>query len=127
MKKKQTGKSPSPVTRAEALNCRPVRNPEIRDEVMESGDVLIVYPVRTKPWFVRLARRMGWDPDKPLMKKLQLDELGTVVWRLIDGKKSVREIVKAFAGEYQLHTREAEISVTTFIRELGKRGIIGLK
>jgi hypothetical protein len=45
----------------------------------------------------------------------------------VDGKRSVRRIVQIFAEDHRLENREAEISVTSFIRELGQRGLIGLK
>jgi hypothetical protein len=61
------------------------------------------------------------------MKKFQLDELGTAVWNLMDGKRSVRQLVKIFAGTHRLEPREAEVSVTQFIRELGRRGLIGMR
>lgn len=60
-------------------------------------------------------------------KKLQLDALGTEVWDLIDGRRSVRKIIQRFAETHRLHPREAEVSVTRFLRELGKRGLIGLQ
>ena len=57
------------------------------------------------------------------MKKIELDELGTEVWDLLDGRRSVRHLIKSFAGTHQLEPREAEVSVTQFIRELGRRGL----
>ena len=127
MEKSKQKKQPSPLSRAEALSYRPVRNPEVRDEILDTGEVMITYPVRVRPWFVRVAQRFGWDSDEPMIKKLQLDELGTATWKLMDGKRSVKQIVREFAADYQLQAKEAEVSVTAFIRELGKRGIIGLQ
>jgi hypothetical protein len=49
------------------------------------------------------------------------------VWNLMDGKRSVRQLVKIFAGTHRLEPREAEVSVTQFIRELGRRGLIGMR
>lgn len=111
----------------EALEYRPVKNIQVREEVLASGDLLLSYPVTMRPWFARLARRLG-GPEEPVrFRKLQLDELGTAVWHLVDGNRTVRQVVQAFAREHQLHRREAEISVTQFLRTLGKRGIIGIK
>jgi hypothetical protein len=53
--------------------------------------------------------------------------LGTAVWDLIDGRLSVERLIKRFAHLYQLQSREAEMSVTQFLRELGRRGIIGMR
>ncbi|WP_124330978.1 PqqD family protein [Desulfonema ishimotonii] len=123
--RKKTEERPS-MTRAEALGCRPVRSGEITEEVLASGLVRITYPVRMRPLLASLARRFGGS-DRPVMRKLELDTLGTAVWHLIDGQRPVEQIVRAFAKMYTLQPKEADLSVTAFIRELGRRGIIGLK
>ncbi|MFC1886362.1 PqqD family peptide modification chaperone [Thermodesulfobacteriota bacterium] len=46
---------------------------------------------------------------------------------MIDGKRTVKQIVHLFAESHRLHIKEAEVSVTAFLHELGKRGIIGIK
>lgn len=117
---------PDPVSRTEALRCRPVKHPRISEETLEAGVVLVSYPLRTRPWIARIAQRLDRGPEKPVIKKLQLDEMGSATWRLIDGRRTVSRIIREFSDEYQLHPKEAEVSVTLFIRELGKRGIIGL-
>jgi len=88
--------------------------------------MLLTYPVVLRPWFVRLLDRFG-SSSGVITKKLQLDELGTAVWDMMNGGSTVEQIVDAFAKKYQLHGKEAEIAVTRFIRDLGKRGLIGLK
>jgi hypothetical protein len=115
------------VTRAEALKSTPVKNNQVEDERLETGEVLLTYPVTIRPWIAGLIRRFGGSADKPQLKKLHLDELGTAVWDLMDGRRSVRRVIEGFAGKYQLHPKEAEVAVTRFLRELGKRGLIGLK
>lgn len=117
---------PGPVSRTDALKCRPVKHPRISEETLEAGVVLVSYPLRTRPWIARIARRLDPGPEKPVIKKLQLDEMGSAAWRLIDGRRTVARIIREFRDVYQLHHKEAEVSVTLFIRELGKRGIIGL-
>jgi hypothetical protein len=115
------------MTRAEALKFAPVRSTRIQESHLESGEIILSYPVDIKPWIDRIAKRFGVKESKPIEKKLQLDEFGTVVWEQINGERSVRQIIQWFAKKYQLHTKEAEVSVTRFLRELGKRGLIGLK
>jgi hypothetical protein len=115
------------ISRAEALDRIPVKNRQISENRLESGEVVIHYPVIMRPFFAGLAKRFGGQEAQIQIKKLQLDELGTSVWNLMDGERSVRQLVKMFAGTYQLETREAEVSVTQFIRELGRRGLIGMR
>ena len=115
------------ISRAEALDRIPVKNRQISENRLESGEVVIHYPVIMRPFFAGLAKRFGGQEAQIQIKKLQLDELGTSVWNLLDGERSVRQLVKMFAGTHQLETREAEVSVTQFIRELGRRGLIGMR
>jgi hypothetical protein len=109
------------------LRCRPVKSAMISEQRLENGEVLIRYPVAVRPWMAKLMQRFGRPADAVQVRKLQLDSLGTAVWDLIDGKRSVKEIIQAFAGAYRLQAREAEVSVTRFVRELGRRGVIGLR
>ncbi|MEJ2102218.1 MAG: PqqD family protein, partial [Desulfobacterales bacterium] len=114
-------------SRAEALGRVPVKNIQITEARLETGEVLISYPVAVRPFFARLVKRFDGPEVQIQMKKLQLDELGTSVWDMINGKLSVRQLVGRFAKTHRLEAREAEVSVTQFIRELGKRGLIGLR
>ncbi len=113
------------LTRDRALELAPVKNRFIEETVTDGDFILLTYPTTVKPWFSGIAKRFGaWD-GKPLMKKLGLDEMGTFTWRLIDGKKTVNGIARDFAARYGLQKREAELSVSSFIRELGRRGLLG--
>ena len=123
-KKKPQGPS---ISRAEALDRIPVKNRQISENRLETGEVVISYPVIIRPFFAGLAKRFGGQEVQTRMKKLQLDELGTSVWNLMDGNRSVRQLVKMFAEAHQLETREAEVSVTQFMRELGRHGLIAMK
>ncbi len=123
---KKKPKGPS-INRAEALDRIPVKNLQISEDRLETGEVVINYPVTMRPFFAGLVKRFGGPEVQTQMKKFQLDELGTAVWNLMDGKRSVRQLVKIFAGTHQLEAREAEVSVTQFIRQLGRRGLIGMR
>jgi hypothetical protein len=123
---KKRPKGPT-ISRAEALDRIPIKNSQISENRLETGEVIIEYPVSMRPFFAGLAKRFGGQEARTQIKKLQLDELGTSVWNLMDGQRSVRQLVKMFAGTHQLEIREAEVSVTQFIRELGRRGLIGMR
>jgi hypothetical protein len=70
---------------------------------------------------------LGRKPKETYLKKLQLDALGTEVWELLDGGTRVRDVIRQFAARHRLQQRETELAVTRFLRELGKRGLIGLR
>ena len=123
---KKKPKGPS-ISRAEALNRIPVKNSQISEKRLEGGEIVIHYPITVRPLFAGLIKRFGGSEVQTQTKKLQLDELGTAVWDLVDGKRSVRQLVKTFAGMHRLEPREAEVSVTQFMRELGRRGLIAMR
>ena len=114
------------ISRVEALKCIPVISAEIVANRLESGEVVIRYPVTIRPFFASWVKRFGGPDDYVQTKTLELDELGSSVWDLMDGKRSVRQLIQIFAETHQLQFREAEVAVTQFIRELGRRGLIGL-
>ena len=94
---------------------------------LDTGEILLTYPAAIRPWIAGLIHRFGGTSERSSTRKLQLDELGTQVWDLIDGSTTVQRLIQRFAEDYQLHLKEAEVSVSRFLRELGRRGIIGLR
>jgi hypothetical protein len=123
-RKKTIKKAAKGPTRTEALASVPVRSPSATWEVLEDGNILIEYPLNIKPFFIQLARRFNLgEPQRPT-KKLQLDNMGSTVWKMFDGEKEVKAIIRDVAEQTGLTLQEAEISVTTFLRELGRRGLI---
>ena len=113
--------------RTAAFKFIPVKSIQITEERLESGEILIHYPVTLRPWIAGLVKRFSGSQGELRTKPLQLDQLGTEVWELIDGKRSVRRIIEMFAETHQLQIREAEVAVSQFIRLLGQRGLIGLR
>jgi hypothetical protein len=114
-------------SREDALECTPVKNDRVEEFRLENGELQLSYPVSTRPWLAGFVRRLGRKPNGTYIKKLQLDALGTEVWELLDGGNRVRDVIRQFAARHRLQQREAELAVTRFLRELGKRGLIGLR
>ena len=56
----------------------------------------------------------------------QLDELGSQVWQMLDGTRTTADLIREFATAHKVSAQEAEQSITLFLRELGKRGLIAL-
>ena len=115
------------LSRAAALKCRPAKSLHITESRLETGEVILEYPLTVRPWLAAVAKRLGGSREIVQTKKLQLDAMGTAVWDLVDGNRSVRRIVQIFAEAHRLENKEAEVSVTGFIRELGQRGLLGLR
>ena len=114
------------MSRTEALEYTPVQSRQISEVRLETGEVIIEYPLIVSPWIAAVANRFEGLRDQKQTRKLQLDAMGTSVWDLVDGKRSVRMIIQIFAKAHRLENREAEVSVTSFLRQLGQRGLLGL-
>lgn len=115
------------LSKNQALSLIPVKNMDIAEETLDNGDILIRYPITLRPWMAKLFQRFRGSSPKTEYKRLQLDKLGTEVWIMIDGKRSVGELIENFSEIHKLNIREAEVAVTQFLRDLGKRGVMGLK
>jgi hypothetical protein len=113
--------------REQALNAVPVKNAEVGALRLDSGEMLLTYPIELRPWAAKLARRMGKSPQELKQRRLQLDILGTAVWDLIDGKRTVKAVVRQFSASQEVPIQEGEAAVTRFLRELGRRGLIAIR
>jgi len=70
--------------------------------------------------FVPVRNRVG-DLDSIFV----LNEVGTSIWRLIDGQTTVDRIVEAIVGEFDVETGVAEKDVSSFLRDMETAGLIG--
>ncbi len=114
------------LSRQEAMECIPLRNPEAIEYQSDEG-LLLHYPITAKPLFHSLISKLTGKDGSSVQKKLQLDHLGSSVWELIDGKRSVKRIATIFQKEHQLDRREAETAIATFLKDLGKRGLVAMR
>ena len=53
-----------------------------------------------------------------------LNEVGALIWRLMDGQKTVRQLMEAVRNEYDVEASEAEKDVVDFLRSLEDAGLI---
>lgn len=115
------------MTRAEALALIPLKNSRIIEERLPGGEILITYTAPLGPLSAAVVRYLGRGSRQGVPKKVQLDGMGSEVWELIDGRRSVRRLIDLFARAHSVPLQEAEVAVTQFVRSLGRRGLIGLK
>ncbi len=114
------------LNRTEALACIPKQNDTTSWVELENGDILFTYAIPLSRFFQALHRKFTKNSLETPTKRLHLDAMGSFVWKLIDGEKSVGQIITTFAKEYKVSNMEAETAVTSFIKTLGQRGFIGL-
>jgi hypothetical protein len=53
-----------------------------------------------------------------------MNESGTEIWNMLDGKKTVNEVVGALARQYRAEAGEIEADVAGILKELLKRRMI---
>jgi hypothetical protein len=126
-KKKETG---SPIARSDFLSVRPVRNPKLKWEKDESGKITLILQMREQPKDneekdERRRRRPMFSSSTPSVrtKKIRLDTVGSIVWELCDGERTVKDIAEQLHEKYKMLPSEAEISLNTYFNELAKRGL----
>ena len=61
-----------------------------------------------------------------LERTVKLDEMGTFVYRQIDGRRDVLAIIDIFMGRHRTNRREAELSVAAFLKSLAERRVISI-
>ena len=111
------------LTRDQALNIRPVRNTLLEWERNGEGEIRLLIP-RRKDFVGRMLCRMLRAPDH---KEIMLDEVGSDIWELCDGKHSVEAIVSAASKKYKMTRRECETSVSVYLKMLGERNLLGFQ
>ena len=53
-----------------------------------------------------------------------LNEVGSRIWELVDGERSVAEIAEVLVSEYDVSEEEASQSVVQFLSELETKGLL---
>jgi len=114
-------KGRAPLSREQAFEARPVRNPRLKWRVNEAECVEVIVP-RRKDAVGRILGFLFFVPDN---RPVTLDEVGSRVWQLCDGEHTVAQVARALAEDYKLGRREVEVSLTEYLRTLGKRGMVG--
>ena len=114
-------KKPNLPDRGELMKALPLRNQLVEWKADDKGEVALTIPQNHKAW-LRILARIFSLPDK---RVIVLDDVGSYVWQLCDGQKSLSQISKQVSEKYNLTVKEAEMSLVEYLRTLGKRGIIG--
>ena len=118
-----------PVDRRRSLALKPIRNPSVNWKPQDQPDapVTIEIPLQRRPvpkplvWIAtKLARQ-----EPPTVRRLELDPVGSYVWRVTDGRLTVRELIWKLAEEYKLNRRDAEVALLEFMGKLSSRNLMG--
>jgi len=102
------------------LGAVPHQNTAMTTETTPGGAIVSV-PVRRPGW---LIPPISWLLRWSRYRKVELDRAGTETLDLVDGRRTVEEIVETFGRNHKLSFRESQVAVTQFLRQLVQRGII---
>jgi hypothetical protein len=79
--------------------------------VREVEDLIIIIPLKS-------------DADNTETKPFILNATGQAVWKKLDGRKKIKNIVAALAAEFKMPAGVIEKDVTGFVRKLLKRKML---
>ena len=108
------------IDRAQSLAAIPTLNQGLKVDKDNAGNAVIR---------VRLTRGKGFMArfqPPVIFRMVELDELGSFVFRQVDGNASVLEIIERFIARFKTNRREAELSTVDFLKSLMKRGVISM-
>ncbi len=104
------------------LKSRVIKNPRVVSEKHENGTVVLkIKKEHTDSGGLFSGLLTSGE------KKIELDEIGSYVWELIEKEATVESLVEALAQKFSLHWKEAETSLLVFLNMLLSRGLISLR
>jgi len=121
-----------PTIKSEFLKIIPVPNPKLKVEKNQKNEITLILQrnesneekLEKKTERRRLKIRILPTPPQQQCKKIHLDSVGSIVWELCDGKRTVKEVAKCLCEKYKLLPSEAEISLNLYLNDLAKRGLM---
>jgi hypothetical protein len=112
--------SPRKLDRQSVMTARPEQMPFVHRADQDDGGLKITVKLKAN----RFARFLGGGGE--VERTFHLDTLGREVYEACNGETSVQEVVRAFAKRHKLSIGEAEVSVTTYLKTLVARALIGM-
>lgn len=121
--RKKSKKPKEMVSREDFLQLKPVRNPLLKWDESRKKEVVIRVPLKVKK---TKGKKSLSDSASVGERRVNLDKLGSFVWKICDGQRDMKEIIQEFRDEYKMTREEAEASISAFLQQLAKRGFIGV-
>ena len=95
------------------LDYIPIYNEKYKSEINESGEVTIF--IENTGLFNRIAQKLL---KKPKTTQIHLDEMGSFIWPLIDGKRSILDISVLVHEEFGEKAEPLYNRLVQYIRNL---------
>jgi hypothetical protein len=58
---------------------------------------------------------------------VELDEVGTFIWQLVEHERSLEDVVERICAEYEVEPERARADCLAFVEDLGRRGLIAIR
>jgi len=108
------------VSQENFLKARPVHNPGL-DWNEDQKRIHITIP-RKKTFLPNILVSILPSARE---KRIVLDEQGSFIWKLCDGKTSIRSIAENLNTEYNMPISRAEAALDVYFVQLSKKGLVG--
>ncbi len=106
----------------EMLRAHAMQNRAARVE-RDPGGTLSVWVEQTR----RIRPPLSWIVRFRGERATRLDRIGSRVWSLCDGQRTVEDVVTAIATQYRLTFHESRVAVTGYIKTLIQRGVLAIE
>ncbi|MGQ9597295.1 MAG: PqqD family peptide modification chaperone [Thermoproteota archaeon] len=116
-------KEPPKVSPERLYRSIPVLNPNVKYEEDSEGLVTILIPMATTPVAMGDSKKAE---GAARVRRIKLDIIGSKVWKQIDGKTPFNELVQWMRKEFVLTEREAEVSLSMFMKNLVDKKLVAL-
>ncbi len=110
--------APGPPEGSNLLELVPVRTAGWREDACR---VVIEIPAPSRPWRAPIA----WLSSKMSSKRVRLDEVGSLAWTLLDGRRTVGEVADALRERFGDRVEPAEERLGILLRSLHRGGLVG--
>jgi hypothetical protein len=89
----------------------------------DAGRVVVEVPAPSRPWRAPLA----WLSSKLSSKRVRLDEVGSLAWTLLDGRRTVGEVAAVLRQRFGDRVEPAEERLGILLRSLHRGGLVGYR
>ena len=109
------------IGREAMLQSKPSRNDALEWTQNEAEEIVITLK-RADTTKVKFLSKLFWVPEQ---RTLVLDEIGSQVWGMCDGRTTVQAMIRRLSELHKLNSKEAEISLLTYLKNLGRKRLVG--
>jgi hypothetical protein len=100
------------------------QNLKVQAEWNDRRTQLVIKVPNKRPSY--LVPPVSWVVRPPAFRSIVLDRNGAMLWEWCDGKRTTEEVIELFARTHNLSFHESRVSVTSYLKELVKRGALAV-